>query len=394
MTLLGFHLAEGSCSDRGGIRLAIGGSNGRFLGELAAAWTKLFGLSPQFYPGNERAGELKLVHRVAALVWQHVFGFCEVTATTKRIPDLVFNVSEELRAAFLRGYLLGDGTVSSGRVAFATSSREVASGLMYLLSSFGVVASLSERDPDGVVREIRGQPCETRHRHWTVSVTAREDLERLRAVWGDHAGASGLQEKLDRPDPSINRRFEAIDGDLMALPIRSISPVEATNGYVYDFSVEGDENFVAGMGGLCCHNTDADVDGAHIRTLLLTFFFRYMQPLIDTGHIYLAKPPLYKVLVGRNEGIWVWDDAELKEVMKKYSGRQNVTVQRFKGLGEMTPVQLEETTMAIATRTVLRVTLDDAVKAHDIFSVLMGDKVEPRKEFIETHAHLVMDLDV
>ena len=100
------------------------------------------------------------------------------------------------------------------------------------------------------------------------------------------------------------------------------------------------------------------------------------------------------MLVGRNEGIWVWDDAELKEVMKKYSGRQNVTVQRFKGLGEMTPVQLEETTMAIATRTVLRVTLDDAVKAHDIFSVLMGDKVEPRKEFIETHAHLVMDLDV
>jgi DNA gyrase subunit B len=140
---------------------------------------------------------------------------------------------------------------------------------------------------------------------------------------------------------------------------------------------------------------DADVDGAHIRTLLLTFFFRYMQPLIETGHIYLAKPPLYKVLVGRNEGTWVWDDAELKEFMKKYSGRQNPpTVQRFKGLGEMTATQLAETTMDINNRSMLRVTLDDAVKAHDIFSVLMGDKVEPRKEFIETHAHLVTDLDV
>jgi DNA gyrase subunit B len=139
---------------------------------------------------------------------------------------------------------------------------------------------------------------------------------------------------------------------------------------------------------------DADVDGAHIRTLLLTFFFRYMQPLIETGHIYLARPPLYKVIAGRSEGVWVWDDAELTEVMKKYTGRQNVMVQRFKGLGEMTPDQLAETTLDINKRTMMRVTLDDAVKAHDIFSVLMGDKVEPRKQFIETYAHLVSDLDV
>src|SRR5207249_5716125 len=139
--------------------------------------------------------------------------------------------------------------------------------------------------------------------------------------------------------PSVNRRFESIDGDLIALRVESIAPVEATNGSVYDFSVEGDENFVAGMGGICCHNTDADVDGAHIRTLLLTFFFRYMQPLIDEGHIYLAKPPLYKVLVPRGESFWVWDDAELAEVMKRYGSRKP-EVQRFKGLGEMNPEQL------------------------------------------------------
>jgi DNA gyrase subunit B len=397
MTLLGFYLAEGSCSARGGIRLAIGDANRPFMAEMAAALTSVFGLAPQFYEGKsaggppDRAGELKLVHRVAALVWEHVFGFGHVTATTKRIPDLVFNVSEPLRTAFLRGYLHGDGTVSGRRIAFSTSSREAASGLLYLLSSFGVVASMSRREPDGVAREIRGQPCETRHPHWIVTVSAREDLERLRAIWGDHAGAAGIEAKLDSSAPSVNRRFEAIDGDLVALPIESITAVAATNGYVYDFSVEGDENFIAGMGGICCHNTDADVDGAHIRTLLLTFFFRYMYPLIERGHIYLAKPPLYKVTAGKESG-YAWTEEEVKALLKQHGSKS--MVQRFKGLGEMNAEQLAETTMDITKRTVMRVTMEDAVKAEEVFTMLMGDKVEPRKEFIESHAREARDLDV
>lgn len=391
MTLLGFYLAEGSCSARGGIRLAIGDGNRPFLVEMAAALTSVFGLAPQFYEGNDRVGELKLVHRVAALVWEHVFGFDHVTATTKRIPDLVFNVSEPLRAAFLRGYLRGDGTVSGRRIAFSTSSREVASGLLYLLSSFGVVASMSRREPDGVAREIRGLPCETRHPHWIITVSAREDLERLRAIWGDHTGAAGIEAKLESSAPSVNRRFEAIDGDLVALPIETITAVPATNGYVYDFSVEGDENFIAGMGGICCHNTDADVDGAHIRTLLLTFFFRYMYPLIERGHIYLAKPPLYKVTAGKESG-YAWTEEEVKALLKQHGSKS--MVQRFKGLGEMNAEQLAETTMDITKRTVMRVTMEDAVKAEEVFTMLMGDKVEPRKEFIESHAREARDLDV
>jgi DNA gyrase subunit B len=140
---------------------------------------------------------------------------------------------------------------------------------------------------------------------------------------------------------------------------------------------------------------DADVDGAHVRTLLLTFFFRYMQPLIEEGHIYLARPPLYRVVAGKDENIYVWDDAELKTVMERFRGRKSQpTVQRFKGLGEMNPEQLAETTLDMDKRTVKRVIMDDAVTAHDLFSVLMGDKVEPRKQFIETHAHLVTELDV
>ena len=132
MGLLGFYLAEGSCSDRGGIRLAIGQSNRRFIKEMMEKFSRLFGLPAIGYSSNKNCGELKLVNRVAALVWQHVFGFASVDSLTKRIPDLLFNVSEPMRLAFLRGYLLGDGTVAKRLVAFATSSYDIASGLVYL----------------------------------------------------------------------------------------------------------------------------------------------------------------------------------------------------------------------------------------------------------------------
>jgi DNA gyrase subunit B len=557
MTLLGFYLAEGSCSDRNGIRLSIGKGNQKFLGEMAESFARVFGLSAQSYEVDDRAGELKLVNRVAALTWQHVFGFHKVDSITKRIPDLIFNVSELLREAFLRGYFLGDGTASGDKIAFGTSSRDIASGIVYLLSSFGVVASLSERAPDGSFTEVRGARCETKNIHWTISVTAREDLAKLRKVWADHAGAASVQEKVNSSHPSINRRFETIDGDLMALSIESITECQPTNGQVYDFSVEGDENFIAGMGGLCCHNTDADVDGSHIRTLLLTFFYRQMPLIIEKGYLYIAQPPLYKVKKGQKErylkneqdlseylissgleGIQVhsengalpssqvvsalkaatrfgraidrvarklhpeilrgliaegvgpatlesrekiedvlkkiakslegqsitfeytldqdkehnsWyatvvntvngskrtapinvstlDSPEYEELAKHYQAMQTVgrgpyrivqdgkaeitvatgedlsekvlelaksgmTIQRYKGLGEMNPEQLWETTMDPSRRTLLKVSVDDAVEADGIFSVLMGDQVEPRRQFIEENALRVRNLDI
>src|SRR5262249_15495898 len=156
---------------------------------------------------------------------------------SKRIPDLVFSVAPELRRAFLRGYFLGDGTVSGHNVQFGTSSYDIASGLVYCLGSLGVIPGTSELQPDGVVRSIRGAPCITRHKHWVVWVSAWEDQERIRCVWQDHANAAGLQPRQSR------RRFKTLDGDLMALPITSIEEVTASNGNVYDFSVEGDENF-------------------------------------------------------------------------------------------------------------------------------------------------------
>jgi DNA gyrase subunit B len=562
MGLLGFSMAEGSCSERNGVRLSIGNGNQRFADEMAKKLTRVFGLPPMVYSSPNRCAELKLVNRVAALVWQHVFQFANADSTSKQIPNLVFNVSEKLRVAFLRGYLLGDGTVCKGRIAFGTSSYDIASGIVYCLSSLGVIASLAAREPDGIIREVRGQPCETKHRHWTISVTAKEDLRLLREVWQDHAGAASLEQSLTSTLSSGKRDFQLIDGDLMALPILNIDEVPASNGNVYDFSVEGDENFIAGMGGLCCHNTDADVDGSHIRTLLLTFFYRQIPLLIERGHIYIAQPPLYKVKRGKQE-MYVKDDNELnalllnsaledtalyvnagaealrgsalemlarhymevQAIMRRWArryderlleqliyvpavrssdldhadfmhqwirqletqlnarndgrrsfqvelrssadrqaarivvrktehglttekllhreffesaeyqriaelartlagligegayimrgkeredissfkqamtwlfeqARKGQTIQRYKGLGEMNPEQLWETTINSQTRRLLQVRIEDAVAADEIFTTLMGDQVEPRREFIEKNALAVANLDV
>ncbi len=140
--------------------------------------------------------------------------------------------------------------------------------------------------------------------------------------------------------------------------------------------------------------TDADVDGAHIRTLLLTFFYRYMRPLIDNGNIYIAQPPLYKVKYGKKED-YVYTDRELDRLIIDVIGRDNkYTLQRYKGLGEMNPEQLWETTMDPEKRIMLKVEVEDALEADEIFTTLMGDKVEPRREFIEKNAKYAKHIDV
>jgi len=138
--------------------------------------------------------------------------------------------------------------------------------------------------------------------------------------------------------------------------------------------------------------TDADVDGSHIRTLLLTFFFRYMKPLLENGYIYIAQPPLYKVKKGRGEH-YVYTDGEL-DVLLKEIGRKGISIQRYKGLGEMDSEQLWDTTMDPEKRIMKKVSIDDAVEADEIFTILMGDKVQPRREFIEENAKYVSNLDI
>ena len=140
--------------------------------------------------------------------------------------------------------------------------------------------------------------------------------------------------------------------------------------------------------------TDADVDGAHIRTLLLTFFYRYMRPLIDGGHVYIAQPPLYKISKGKKES-YAYSDEELEKILEEFGGKDSSTnIQRYKGLGEMNANQLWDTTMDPEHRILLKATVEDAIAADEIFTILMGDKVEPRREFIQKNAKKVSNLDI
>jgi DNA gyrase subunit B len=556
MTLLGFYLAEGSGNPRAGIRFAIGSANAHFVPEIRRASLRVFGRIASQYRSETRIDELRINNRVAALAWCHLFGFDGVTAITKRIPDVIFEVDEELRSAFLRGYLAGDGRCSSaGTVSWGTSSRDVASALSLLLSTYGVVATTSV-SPGGQTNTMAsGQVVTKRHTSYCVSVAHKEALARIERVWADHKGAAAVRARMNSPRRKRFGWASTASGQLVGLRVRSVKRVAASGPWVYDFSVSADENFVCGLGGMAHLNTDADVDGAHIRTLALTLLFREMPELIEAGYIYIAKPPLYKLKQGSSER-YIEKDSELEEILlsdklekivtfdrhgtqfrltearwqrfsrllKQYQGwsstlraeyghdtvgfleesgildervdsvdaaislieregidnapyettmlradeevivvravetksglaralriprrlfgaqdyrqftrvhgqlielagrapftvkfgetsadaasfealrdavltvaQKGITLQRFKGLGEMNAAQLRDTTMDPATRTLAQVSIEDAAQADLIFSTLMGDMVEPRRQFIEDNARLVANLDV
>jgi len=211
-------------------------------------------------------------------------------------------------------------------------------------------------------------------------------------VEGDSAGGSAKQGR--------NRAFQAIlplRGKILNVEKARLNKVLTSNEIVIIVSALGTgigEDF--NISKLRYHKivimTDSDVDGSHIATLILTFFFRYMKPLIEQGHVYIALPPLYLIKKG-NMKKYALDDRE-KDALLKEIGNQGVSLQRYKGLGEMNPTQLWETTMDPEFRTLKKITIEDAVAADEMFTILMGDEVEPRREFIQDHAKEVTNLDI
>ena len=220
-----------------------------------------------------------------------------------------------------------------------------------------------------------------------------EDTE-IYLVEGDSAGGSAKQGRNSDFQAILPLRGKILNVEKARLD-KILSSEEIRNMITaFGCGIGEDFNLEKARYGKIIIMTDADVDGAHIRTLLLTFFYRYMKPLIENGHVYIAQPPLYLIRKTQKQHYYAYSDEELQQILDEIGRESNPYVQRYKGLGEMNPGQLWETTMDPASRTILQVQLEDAAAADGIFSILMGDKVEPRRPFIEENANKVRNLDL
>ena len=220
-----------------------------------------------------------------------------------------------------------------------------------------------------------------------------EDTE-IYLVEGDSAGGSAKQGRNSDFQAILPLRGKILNVEKARLD-KVLSSEEIRNMITaFGCGIGDDFNLAKARYGKIIIMTDADVDGAHIRTLLLTFFYRYMQPLIKEGHVFIAQPPLYLIRKSQKQHFYAYSDEELQQILDEVGRDTNPYVQRYKGLGEMNPGQLWETTMDPAARTILQVQMEDAAEADRIFSILMGDKVEPRRQFIEMNAKKVRNLDL
>ena len=309
-----------------------------------------------------------------------------------RIPNPQFEGQTKTKLGNQNVKGLVDSMLSSGLSAFLEENPSVAKSIV--MKSMNAAKA---REAARKARELarRKSVLETSTLPGKLSDCSERDPSKceIYLVEGDSAGGSAKQGR--------SKDFQAIlplRGKILNVEKARINKIMTSNEIVTIITALGTsigEEF--NINKLRYHKviimTDSDVDGSHITTLILTFFFRYMRELIEQGHIYLALPPLYLVKKGKAK-YWALDDREKDLILKELGGNQGVSIQRYKGLGEMNPDQLWETTMNPEKRTIKQITIEDAVQADEMFRVLMGDDVEPRREFIQTHAKEVVNLDI
>lgn len=317
-------------------------------------------------------------------------------APKKFIPDIIFNLKKDLQISFLKGLLQSDGYAYVGKKkgkeskpihSHCTTSRKLMEGLVFLYRQLGVLPSVIKSRPKD--HYYNGKLIRSNYDKYDIIIGSIKQLKKTRCIWGDHKNASALDRYILSVKREGDRKYVIdVNDDFQAVKILSTKKVLNKDKFVYDLGVDINRSFVGGVGGLTLHNSD----GNHISCLLLTFFYRYMKKLVEQGHIFIAQPPLYKVIKGK-KSFYVKDDTALKLALKNI-GDSNVVIQRFKGLGEMNADELHETVMDIEKRVLKQVTIEDAIAADQIFTVLMGDQVEPRREFISKYAKEVKNLDI
>jgi DNA gyrase subunit B len=383
---LGWFVAEGTLSKHQ-VSLNLGPKDERFLPDLRDAIRTTFGQTARIYRDTRGSGLKLYFHSVLAARLLRAWGLAE-RAHRKRLPDFLFSLREDLQLAFLEAYLLGDGCVQASAISFTTNSPPLKDGLLYMLGQLGLVATTSTIQP----HTAQDAAIQTRHPFYQLTICGKDQLDHCRQIWQRHANAPTLSAYLAR-----GRRYGIagvpIGDDLIGLEVVSAEMLPPTGEFVYDFSVEGDENFVCGVGGLCTHNTDADVDGGHIRALLLALFYQETPGLIEAGKVYVAMPPLYSVK-HKGRTVWLTDDDALRRFFSRTPEARNAPVKRYKGLGEMSAAELRETTMHPATRILKQVTLEDSAIAAQVVADLMDEaRAEARREFLADAARRT-DLDV